>query len=78
MKTDISIPNPIFRSAEKLAQKLGISISELYTAALTTYVTEHEKAAVTETLDRVYASEPSQMEPELIQMQVAVLGGEEW
>lgn len=78
MKTDISIPNPVFRSAEKLAKKLGISLSELYTAALMTYVTEHEKEAVTETLDRVYSSNSSQMEPELIQMQVAVLGGEEW
>jgi len=78
MKTDISIPNPVFRSAEKLAKKLGISLSELYTAALMTYVTEHEKEAVTEALDRVYASESSQMEPELVKMQVAVLGGEEW
>ncbi|MEW6030735.1 MAG: ChpI protein [Chloroflexota bacterium] len=78
MKTDISIPNPVFRSAEKLAKKLGISLSELYTAALMTYVTEHEKEAVTETLDRVYSSNSSQMEPELVQMQVAVLGGEEW
>ena len=34
MKTDISIPNPIFEAATKLAQKLDMSLSELYTAAL--------------------------------------------
>jgi hypothetical protein len=43
MKTDISIPNPIYQAAEKLAKELGISLSELYTAALTAYISEHEK-----------------------------------
>ena len=70
MKTDISIPNPIYQAAEKLAKELGISLSELYTAALTTYVSEHEKKNVTERLDTVYATEPSSIGPELVEMQI--------
>ena len=34
MKAEISIPNQIFEAAKQLAQKLDMSMSELYTAAL--------------------------------------------
>jgi hypothetical protein len=78
MKTDISIPNPVFHAAEKLAKKMGVSLSELYTAALNAYVIEHQKENVTDALDRVYASEKSNLEPELIKMQVVSLEGEKW
>ena len=78
MKTDISIPNPIFRAAESLAKKMGISLSELYLTALTTYVTEHQKENITDALDQIYTDEPSELEPELVQMQVVSLEGEQW
>ena len=78
MKTDISIPNPIHHAAEKLAKELGISLSELYTAALTTYVVEHEKKNVTEKLNDVYMNENSTIEPELVKMQIAIVGNEQW
>ena len=70
MKSDISIPNPVFRAAESLAKKMGVSLSELYTAALNVYIAEHQKENITETLDEVYADEPSIMEPELVKMQM--------
>jgi hypothetical protein len=78
MKTDISIPNPIYHAAEKLAKELGISLSELYTAALTAYVSEHEGKSVTEKLDDVYMTESSALEPELVEMQIASVGDEQW
>jgi hypothetical protein len=78
MKTDISIPNPVFHAAENLARKMGVSLSELYTAALNAYVAEHQKENITETLDRIYATEPSTLEPELIKMQVLSLESEQW
>jgi len=34
MKTAISLPDPVFRSAEQLAARLGISRSELYCRAI--------------------------------------------
>ncbi|HLA87429.1 MAG TPA: hypothetical protein VJL10_05380 [Anaerolineales bacterium] len=78
MKFDVSIPNPILLAAENLAKKMGVSLSELYTAALNAYVAEHQKGNITETLNQVYAEEPSTLEPELIKMQVVSLEDEKW
>lgn len=78
MKSDISIPNVVFYAAESLAKKMGVSLSELYTAALNAYVAEHQKENITETLDQIYTDEPSDLEPELVKMQVVSLEGEEW
>ncbi len=79
MKTDISIPNPVFRAAENLARKMGVSLSELYTAALNAYVAEHlKKENITDALNQVYAAEESALEPALIKMQVIALEGERW
>jgi metal-responsive CopG/Arc/MetJ family transcriptional regulator len=78
MKQDISIPNPILQAAEDLAKKMGVSLSELYTAALNAYVAEHQKENITETLDQIYADEPSTLEPELVKMQILSLEGEKW
>jgi len=78
MKTDIAIPNPVFKAAEQLAKRLGISLGDLYTAALTAYVIEHQPGDVTEALDRVYAGESSTMEPELVKMQVSALETGQW
>lgn len=78
MKMDISIPNPIYEASEQLAQRLGISLSELYTAALTAYVTAHQRGEVTEALNRVYETESSTIEPVLVKIQLASVGGEAW
>jgi len=78
MKSDISIPNPVFRAAENLARKMGVSLSELYTAALNAYVVEHQKEDVTKTLNRVLETEPSAVEPEMVKMLVLSIGGDEW
>ncbi len=78
MKSDISIPNPVFHAAQNLAKKMGVSLSELYTAAFNAYVSEHETENITDVLDRVYADEPSTLEPELVKMQVVSLDGEQW
>jgi len=70
MKTEISIPNPIYRSAEKRAKELGISLSELFTAALTAYLAEHEKQNVAEQPDKVYEPESSTTESELVDLRI--------
>lgn len=70
MKSDISIPNSIYQAAEKLAKELGISVSELYAAALTAYVSEHKKKNISEKPDTIYVTEPSSLEPELIEIQI--------
>ncbi len=70
MKTDISIPNHIYQAAEKLAKELGISLSDLYADALTAYLSVHEKKNIAEKLDTTYVTEPSQVESEMVEMQI--------
>ena len=71
MKTEISIPNPIFEAAQQLAQQLNMSLSELYTAALAAYVAEYQNEDVTEKLNQVYETEPSNLESDLVTLQLA-------
>jgi len=78
VNANIAIPRPIFEVSEQLAQQFGMSRSELYSAALTAYAQVHQKQAVTELLNRVYEAEPSAMEPALVQIQVASIGGGPW
>ena len=78
MKTDITVPNPIFEAAKQLAQKLDMSLSELYTAALAAYVATYQDEDVTEKLNEIYETEPSSLEPDLVTLQVASIGGENW
>lgn len=78
MKTDISIPNPLFEAATKLAQKLDMSLSELYTAALVAYIAIYENEDITAQLNEVYEAEGSGLEPELVALQVAAIGDESW
>ena len=54
MKTAISIPNPVFEAAEQLAERIGMSRSELYATAVAQYMTRHRAAGVRERLDAVY------------------------
>lgn len=53
MKTAISLPDEVFRQAERLAKRLEKSRSELYREAVAEYVARHDPEAITETLDRV-------------------------
>jgi hypothetical protein len=78
MREEVTIPAPISEAAVRLARRLGVSLDELFSAALAAYVSVHERDHVTEALDRVYEAEPSAMEPVLVQIQAASLGGETW
>jgi hypothetical protein len=78
VKTDITVPNAIFESAQQLAKRLDISLSELYTAALAAYVATYQNEDVTEKLNEIYETEASSLEPDLVTLQVASIGGESW
>jgi len=56
MKTAISIPDPVFRSAEQLAARLGLSRSELYCRALKDMLARHDQAMITAQLNEIYES----------------------
>jgi predicted transcriptional regulator len=55
MKTAISLPDEVFRDAERLARRLKKSRSQLYKEAVAEYVARHEPEAITEALDRLAA-----------------------
>lgn len=78
MKTAVSIPDPVFNSADELAKRLNCSRSELYTRALRAFVSEHRDDEVTKALDAVYASEPSRLPDDMRQMQHRSLGFNDW
>ena len=48
VKTDVVIPAPVRVAAQQLAQRLDISLSELYTSALTAYIAAHQTEHVAE------------------------------
>ena len=78
MKTAISIPDKVFRSADALAKRLGISRSELQATAITEFLSKNQSRQVTARLDAVYAEEDSSLSPNLVQLQTRSLGHEEW
>lgn len=80
MKTAISIPDPIFESAERLARRLGMSRSQFYSEAVNALVEKHKYQGVTEQLDAIYEVNPeaSSLEPGLESLQSHSLDGEEW
>lgn len=80
MKTAISIPDPIFRAAEQLAKRTGMSRSELYAAAVAQYIKEHRSTGVTERLNEVYRKEEdvSLLDPVISRLQFNSLPREEW
>jgi antitoxin MazE6 len=53
MKTAISLPDPIFREAERFARRFKKSRSQLYVDALTEYLERHAPDSITESMNRV-------------------------
>jgi metal-responsive CopG/Arc/MetJ family transcriptional regulator len=78
MKTAISIPDSIFRAAEKLAHRLGISRSELYANAVAEYIQEHRNDKVTKKLDEIYEKDSSSLDSTLMALQSDSIFKDEW
>jgi len=57
MKTAISVPDSVFRSAEQLADRLGVSRSELYSKAVAELIAKHRDDLVTSRLNEIYSAE---------------------
>ena len=77
MKVAISIPDPVFEDAERIAQRLGLSRSQLYARAVEELVRSQRGDDVRAALEAVYGSEPSAVDPVLEHLQVEALR-EEW
>jgi len=78
MKTAISLPDDLFESADELAERLGVSRSELYAEAVAEYLAKHRNEDVTARLNEVYADEAGGVDPALRSVQARSLGPSEW
>ncbi|EKR65171.1 MULTISPECIES: hypothetical protein [Leptospira] len=73
MKTAISIPDELFKTAEKTAKKLGIPRSQLFAKALEEFIQSHSKESVTEKLNKVYNSKSNETKNNITDLSVESL-----
>jgi metal-responsive CopG/Arc/MetJ family transcriptional regulator len=80
MKVAASLPDPLFESADRLAQQLGKSRSQLYAEALREYLERHRDQDITARLNEIYQAEPelAELDPVLAALQFRSLPKEEW
>ncbi len=53
MKTTVSIPDDVFREAERLASRLQTTRSQLYARAVAEFLARHDEDRVTAAMDQV-------------------------
>jgi metal-responsive CopG/Arc/MetJ family transcriptional regulator len=78
MKVAISVPEPVFSAAERLAAHMGKSRSQLYSEAIARYIETNQASMVTEQLNAVYAQHSAKLDPTLQAAQFQVLDCEAW
>ena len=78
MKTAISIPDEVFVAAEGLAERLGVSRSELYSTAVAEYIARYRSRGVTARLNAVYETANGELDPGIVDLQSVSVGAEEW
>jgi metal-responsive CopG/Arc/MetJ family transcriptional regulator len=54
MKTAVSLPERLYKDAEKAAKSMGIPRSQLFAKALEEYISHHKRDRVTEKLNEIY------------------------
>ena len=78
MKAAVSIPDIVFKAADDLAHRMGVSRSRLYSVALQRFVQDHDDEAITAQLNEVYAHESPALDPLLQSIQSRSLAKGEW
>jgi len=78
MKTVVSIPDEVFRGAERLARRAKTSRSRLYGDALREYLARHAPDEVTETMNRAVAEVGEANDPFVSAAARRILERSEW
>ncbi len=78
MKVAVSIPDPIFEAAERLARQRSVPRSQIFAEALAAYVESRGSEAVTSKLNEVYGRETSALDNDLAQVQLDSISHEAW
>jgi predicted transcriptional regulator len=63
MKIAITIPNDVFVAADKLADRLAMSRSRLYSTAVAEFVAKHQAARAAELLSAESGMQPGGLDP---------------
>ena len=78
MKTAISLPDEVFRAAERHAGRMQKSRSQLYALALSEYLSRHAPDEVTEAMNKVMDELEEPAEPFVTEAARRVLEKDEW
>ncbi len=78
MKVAVSIPDPIFREAERISRRMRVARSQFYAHALEAYVRERSGEDVTERLNEVYARSSPKLDPAAEALSLEILRREKW
>ena len=78
MKTAVSIPDPVFKKADRLAKKLRISRSSLYSRAIAEYLRRHDDDEVTAAINRCCATEDTSLPADMTENARRMLKKVEW
>jgi len=78
MKTAVSIPDAVFRMADRFARQRKLSRSALFTQALEDFLALRRSDDVTERLNRVYAASDSTIDQALRTIQSRSIPKERW
>src|SRR3954452_25339511 len=78
MKAAVSIPATVFKAADKLAKRMGVSRSSLYSVAVQRLAQDHDDERITAKLNDVYSTEPSALDPVLQSIQSRSVKKGEW
>jgi hypothetical protein len=77
MRVVISVPDSTFAAAERVARRLGMSRSTLYTRAVQRFIEVHQSLAVRQALAAVYEAAAPTVDPVIDHLQAEALS-EEW
>lgn len=81
VKTAISVPREVFRQGERLARRLRVTRSRLYTKAMEDFLRRHENEELLARINDAYADGPDPEEKEWLQAaarQAARLAKGQW
>lgn len=78
MKTAVSLPDELFRSAEAAARRLRVSRSRLYAVAIAEFLQRGPSESITQRLDQIYARQPAKVDPVLHRAQMKSVSQERW
>lgn len=78
MKTAISIPDNVFRTADRFARRKKLSRSAVFTKAVAEFLAHHRQEDVTEQLNAVYGKMNSSLDSVVHGLQFTSISREKW